>query len=424
MAALAACAPSIGAEDADFESNSSSVGTCVNGTVPAGAIWNNDEAPLKCEAACRANGSVWNGEWTTTHEGVMSVCGCDCDVNVEDRSGQGVVVGEEDWTSQCTAGDVTAGRIENEDEAGVTCQAACDIYGSLWNGQWATIDEGVMSVCSCYCPNDPGSNDPTPPRDTELFVPFVQGYWGCMEGAFDGGWYCEDYAIQGIAQGAFLYNVAQHADYVVTAPHGRSDKGTELIVANLFGAGIDSPVQDMSWTSVIGYSLRGHAPSGARHNVNRPSGYGKRDSCNQRSVRSTRVYERYMELVGDYPYKLYVEVHAQARRGLESTIEIATDRVLPSQAARIKEILQEESGLIGRSSERLALAIEPLDTISFNASVAKECGAIARLNSTPVLHMELPVMMRDTQENLLATTRFLSSALRRIASEVFPPANP
>jgi FtsP/CotA-like multicopper oxidase with cupredoxin domain len=46
--------------------------------VDAGPIWNNSDAQTKCPAACtqKASGGTWNGQWTTTIPGTMSVCGC------------------------------------------------------------------------------------------------------------------------------------------------------------------------------------------------------------------------------------------------------------------------------------------------------------------------------------------------------------
>ncbi len=61
-------------------------GSCSAGTLAAdranvwaGPIWNNSEAPAKCDAACSAVGSTFSGEWTTPSEtwGKNSVCGCD-----------------------------------------------------------------------------------------------------------------------------------------------------------------------------------------------------------------------------------------------------------------------------------------------------------------------------------------------------------
>ncbi len=42
----------------------------------AGPIWNNDDAKVKCPAACAAIGGTWNGHWRTTVEGQASVCNC------------------------------------------------------------------------------------------------------------------------------------------------------------------------------------------------------------------------------------------------------------------------------------------------------------------------------------------------------------
>jgi Mannan-binding protein len=44
--------------------------------VPAGPIWNNDDAHIKCPAVCTAVGRTWSGHWVTTIWGQMSVCGC------------------------------------------------------------------------------------------------------------------------------------------------------------------------------------------------------------------------------------------------------------------------------------------------------------------------------------------------------------
>lgn len=42
----------------------------------AGPVWNDADAGGKCPAVCSHFGAHWNGQWSTTVEGVMSVCGC------------------------------------------------------------------------------------------------------------------------------------------------------------------------------------------------------------------------------------------------------------------------------------------------------------------------------------------------------------
>lgn len=42
----------------------------------AGPVWTDADADGKCPAVCSHFGARWNGQWSTTVEGVMSVCGC------------------------------------------------------------------------------------------------------------------------------------------------------------------------------------------------------------------------------------------------------------------------------------------------------------------------------------------------------------
>ena len=44
--------------------------------VPAGPIWNNEDAKAKCPAICASYGGAWNGQWTTVIPGKLSVAGC------------------------------------------------------------------------------------------------------------------------------------------------------------------------------------------------------------------------------------------------------------------------------------------------------------------------------------------------------------
>lgn len=44
--------------------------------IPVGPIWNDADAKTKCPIACAAHLGTWNGQWTTVVEGQMSICGC------------------------------------------------------------------------------------------------------------------------------------------------------------------------------------------------------------------------------------------------------------------------------------------------------------------------------------------------------------
>ncbi len=43
---------------------------------PAGPIWSNEDAQVKCPRACQADSATWNGQWKTTIPNQLSVCGC------------------------------------------------------------------------------------------------------------------------------------------------------------------------------------------------------------------------------------------------------------------------------------------------------------------------------------------------------------
>lgn len=101
-------------------------GTAQAFDVRAGPIWNDQDAKGKCPATCQWYGG-WNGQWTTTTPGEMSVCGCK----------QG---------AQGGPNDANAGPIWSNADAPSKCPDATRWYGG-WNGQWRTTQPGQMSVC-------------------------------------------------------------------------------------------------------------------------------------------------------------------------------------------------------------------------------------------------------------------------------------
>ena len=83
--------------------------------VPAGPIWNNDDAKEKCPTACASHLGEWNGQWTTVVEGKMSVCGCTRPVKHQ---------GASEFTI-----DIPAGPIWNNDDAKEKCPIICAAAG-------------------------------------------------------------------------------------------------------------------------------------------------------------------------------------------------------------------------------------------------------------------------------------------------------
>ncbi|MFY7803343.1 MAG: mannan-binding protein [Limnoraphis robusta] len=99
--------------------------------VKAGPIWNNDDAKVKCPVAAQVYNAQWNGQWTTTVPGQMSVCGTNAAF----------------LPTISLPGDVNAGPIWNNDDAKVKCPVAAASANGVWNGNWVTTLPGKMSVC-------------------------------------------------------------------------------------------------------------------------------------------------------------------------------------------------------------------------------------------------------------------------------------
>ena len=105
--------------------------------VPAGPIWNQQDAEKKCPIICAAHLGTWIGQWKTVVNGEMSVCGCEFDTT---RTGSSELLI-----------DIIAGPIWDNEDAKVKCPIICESYGGEWTGQWHTPEEtwGKMSVCQC-----------------------------------------------------------------------------------------------------------------------------------------------------------------------------------------------------------------------------------------------------------------------------------
>lgn len=103
--------------------------------IPAGPLSNNDEAQKLGPAIAAAHLGKFTGQWTTVVPGKMSVVG----VHLPATS-----TGSTEYTL-----DVLAGPIWNNEDAKKKLHAVCASYGGVWNGQWRTVVEGMMSVAGC-----------------------------------------------------------------------------------------------------------------------------------------------------------------------------------------------------------------------------------------------------------------------------------
>ena len=101
--------------------------------IQAGPIWDNGDAQLKCPAVCGAVDGSWNGNWTTTILGEMSVCGC-----------------EEVCGLPALPGFVSIGF--NRDIQ-VQCPVACEVANGTWNGvaQRVNVSPESNFITSCFC---------------------------------------------------------------------------------------------------------------------------------------------------------------------------------------------------------------------------------------------------------------------------------
>ena len=103
--------------------------------IPAGPLWDNDEAQKLGPAIAAAHLGTFTGAWSTVVENEMSV------VEVELPASP---TGGTTYTM-----DVLAGPIWNDTDAKEKLPAICASYGGSWNGQWTTVIEGKMSVAGC-----------------------------------------------------------------------------------------------------------------------------------------------------------------------------------------------------------------------------------------------------------------------------------
>src|SRR5437016_2063645 len=124
---------------------------------------------------------------------------------------------------------------------------------------------------------------------------------------------------------------------VLGAPHGTSDKGTDIIARDLAG------LTGFSLVVATGFSHLG--ADGRRLNVNRPteSVPGTPARLEAESEDARRVYEAYRRHVAEAaqgPLRLYVEVHGNAHKESAGRLEIATVGLSREDAWRLKTLFE------------------------------------------------------------------------------------
>jgi len=100
--------------------------------IPAGPLWNDQDAKEKAPKIAAAHQGKWTGQWNTVVESQMSVVEVELPVKPS---------GSNEFKT-----DVIAGPIWSNDEAQKIGASIAASYGAEFTGQWKTIVEGVMSV--------------------------------------------------------------------------------------------------------------------------------------------------------------------------------------------------------------------------------------------------------------------------------------
>jgi hypothetical protein len=205
---------------------------------------------------------------------------------------------------------------------------------------------------------------------------------------------------------------------VLAAPHGTSDSATDLMGREL------AKLTGFSLVVVTGYT--NVDAGGRRYNVNRPTesqpGAAARLEVDTEPARQVyQTYRRQVTEVSQGPLRLYVELHGNMRPESAGRMEIATVGVSRDDAWRLKALLEmiRDARLPAEGEvPRLDVWMEPLDTLWYTASAAKQSGMLAQTRLA--LHIELPRAARTTYRE--AYTTVLADFLIQSAALLLPPA--
>lgn len=100
--------------------------------IPAGPLWNDEDAKAKAPLIAAAHQGKWTGQWSTVVPSEMSVI----EVELQVKN-----TGTNSFTT-----NVLAGPIWSNDQAQEIGAAIAASYGAEFTGQWKTIVDGKMSV--------------------------------------------------------------------------------------------------------------------------------------------------------------------------------------------------------------------------------------------------------------------------------------
>ena len=202
---------------------------------------------------------------------------------------------------------------------------------------------------------------------------------------------------------------------VIGAPHGTSDKGTDIIASDLAGL--------TGFSLVVARGFSHVDAEGRRLNVNRPTESipGAPPGLEGQTHEARRVYEAYRRHVAEAaqgPLRLYVEVHGNGHEPSAGRVEMATVGLSRDDAWRLKTLFEliRDSRLDDPTVPRLEIRVEFLDPLRYTASAAKQVGMLAA--APRALHIELPRAARTTYRE--PYTKLLGAFLSESATFLAP----
>lgn len=217
-------------------------------------------------------------------------------------------------------------------------------------------------------------------------------------------------ACQIAAQYGSIEALPKNSAYILAAPHGFFDKHTGLLASQL--------CQDLKWSCLI---ARGQRTEKQPINVNRPTeGIHLPSEQERHTPRAKQIFECYQSQLLRLKrpdFKLYIELHGNARAESQGQIEIATVGLNHTQAQTFKDIFTaalKQTGL----SPRLTIAMQGLDPLHFQHSGAKKWGVFLQVQ--PVLALEIPAWARKEPQARAALIHALAISFAELEKRQLP----